>query len=290
MRWILSFLDIEEEDASLLQGREVIVNVDAFDGDLHWYPFLSPLDAGWRAMLGAWSDVAVKGGKPLWALISTRIPLEYSDKVYKAFLHGANEFCRNVGCRIVGGDTDVTGRGSFRASIFVAGPAVRYVRRSGASPGDVIISTGAFGLSSVLYRYKNGRCFVEAVDAFRRPQPLGFASWEKVLPHITSSIDNSDGLAVSLHLLAESSSVGIILDDVPLHPLLVRCGGDIYDALYLSGEEYQFIYTVPRGIADYAVSTTGGFVIGRVVEGKGVRMYDGRVIERRGWVGGAGYT
>jgi len=290
VRWTLDFLGAWGDDASLIVEENIIVNVDAFDGQLHWYPFLSPIDAGWRAMLGACSDVAVKGGKPMWALVAVRIPRWYMGDVYRDFLRGASGFCREMGCKIIGGDTDVAEGDGFRASVFVAGPARRYVGRRGARPGDFVLSTGAFGIGAVLYRGYKGGCYAKAVRAFRRPRLPDLEPWLRVLSTATSSIDNSDGLAVSLHLLAEASNVGIVVEDVPLHPLLVECGGDAEDALYFSGEEYQFIYTVPREEVDEALSAMGGFVIGRVVDGKGVRLYSGERVERRGWIGGEGYS
>lgn len=291
IRFLVERLSLAEDDASLIRGENFVVNVDAFDGEMHWYSFLGPFEVGWRATLSSVSDVLVKGAVPRWVLLSVRVPEWYDESIYRGVVEGAAGFCGGAGCEIVGGDTDVVGYGPFRVEVTVLGSVLKYVSRRGARPGDVVLSTGPFGLSWAMYRLWSGEdvCGLSYLREYGRGELVEADKWLSVVPYVTAAIDNSDGLALSLHYLSEASKVGILLENVPLHPAIKGCGGGLREALYFSGEEYQFVFTVPGGSVDRVLDLLGGYVIGRVVEGGGVRMADGNPVERRGWVGGEGY-
>src|SRR5260370_1506029 len=67
---------------------------------------------------------------------------------------------------------------------------------------------------------------------------------------INSSIDSSDGLALSLHQLAEASKVGIGLDAIPIDPAVRRFAGEfrfsaIDFALYGADDSQPVLTTSP---------------------------------------------
>jgi thiamine-monophosphate kinase len=112
---------------------------------------------------------------------------------------------------------------------------------------------------------------------------------------VTASIDSSDGLAWSLHELAKMSSVGFLVNSVPVaHE--VKCFAEFngLDALELAlygGEEYELVVTVKPKLwvdAEAAVEAVGGRLlpIGKVTRDKQVILeVDGKKcpIEARGW-------
>ena len=91
-----------------------------------------------------------------------------------------------------------------------------------------------------------------------------------------AAIDNSDGFALSLHYLSEASNVRLIIDEIPVHPLLEEClpaERVIEEVLYNSGEEYNFIFSLPREEEDIVLKM-GWTIIGKVEEGIGVYLRD----------------
>lgn len=298
---ILPLFGICNEDAALLELLEpnVVVKVDSFEAELHMLPFMDYRQSGIRAVVASVSDVLVKGAFPRAALVSLRVPQGLSEEVIQRLHRGLLEAASRYGLRILGGDTDIASEGSLRLDVFIVGALKgKFLRRSGARVGDLVAITGRVGLSAVLYGWafspRELRCPLRQKDIEEFvwgniPEPT---TWLSSTDCINSSIDNSDGLALSLHYLAEASSVRIVVENVPLHDRLVECYGEERAtalALYRSGEEYNFVFTVPPECED-VVKRLGAKVIGRVEEGKGVAIEGGGEVSRLGWVGGAGYV
>src|SRR5260370_23176807 len=102
----------------------------------------------------------------------------------------------------------------------MVGFAKGIVRRDGARPGEGVVTSGTFGstaagLKVLVEGAKAGPGFrKEAVASVYWPKPrleLGLA----VSSHLSSSIDSSDGLAISLHTIAASSGVVTRLTEGP---------------------------------------------------------------------------
>lgn len=301
LEYILRLFAIENDDAAVLEVPEgsVVLKVDSFESELHLLPVLDHRQAGIRAVTSAISDVLVKGAAPKAALISLRVPRNIREESIHNLHEGILEAASRYGLKILGGDTDVAERGSLRLDVFVVGALRgRFLRRRGARAGDLVAITGKVGLSAVLHGLifspgsVNCRVRRDDVESFawgNLPDP---SSWLAVKDCITSATDNSDGLALSLYNIADASAVRIVLRTIPLHERLVECVGEetaVFKALYYSGEEYNFVFTVPPNCEE-AVRRLGATVIGRVEEGEGVALEEGGEVRRFGWVGGAGYT
>lgn len=297
---VTSLLGLRKDDAAVLSLEEtsLVVNVDSFESGIHLYPFLPPRIAGRRAAVGSISDVLVKGAKPLGILVSLRVPstadLGFLEEFYRGLLEAGTRF----GARILGGDTDVSSTCYLRVDVVAIGVSRgKVLHRWGAKPGELVAITGRVGISSVLYALSSGgalscnpgNSLVEEYGWGQLPEP---ATWLGIKELLTSAIDNSDGLALSLYYLAESSGVGIVVEELPVHAVAKEClpRERLVDAvLYASGEDYNFIFTFPEE-AEEEVRKTGATIIGRVTEGEGVFLSDGRRVERKGWIGGPGYS
>ncbi len=296
--WITRTFNIVKSDAAAVNtgSSNVIINVDAFDSEIHWPPFLDAYSAGQKAYFSSTSDVIVKGGKPVAVLVSLRVPRTFSVESVKKFVLGLGTAASNLGALYLGGDTDVAEGGPFRAEVVSIGvPAGKILSRGGAKPGDLLAITGHVGVSSIVYGVLYGefesQLLVDALKDWVKPQWPRLDAWFELTPLLNASIDNSDGLALSLHYLAESSKVRLELSEIPLHPRLIEVLGEnkaIEYALYKSGEEHNFIFSLPDGY-EWIVERLGARVIGRVVEGQGVYLAGYGKVERRGWVGGEGF-
>uniref|UniRef100_A0A7C4FCM3 Thiamine-monophosphate kinase n=1 Tax=Thermofilum pendens TaxID=2269 RepID=A0A7C4FCM3_THEPE len=298
---ITRFFGIEFDDASLIRlgDHELLLKVDSFDWSLHMLPLLTFRRVGIKSVVAPVSDVLVKGGAPAAALLSLRVPRSFGEEQLQQLLAGVREAAEKYGLRVVGGDTDVVEGDPFRLDVFVVARLTgKYLSRREAKPGDVIAITGRVGLSAAVQAFSLNpvevRCQLTDGDLEEYawgnlPDPR---AWLAVKEVVKASLDNSDGLALSLHYLSESSAVRLELEEVPLHPLLLECFGEgeaLERALYHSGEEYNFIFTLPEEREDL-LERVNATLIGRVKQGKGVYLHGYGEVRKFGWVGGMGYA
>jgi thiamine-monophosphate kinase len=178
----------------------------------------------------------------------------------------------------------------------------RLVLRGTSKPGDVLATTGGFGNTTAAFKI--------LLDGLEAPDDLRTRLVESIyMPRArvsagialavsgaaTSSMDSSDGLAVSLHDLQKSSGNGFRLIKVPLtkdantFAELYRLDKAVL-ALY-GGEEYELVFTVKPGMVDEArkaLRLAGADLIelGIVTKKKNIVYLDGGVekpIGKDGW-------
>lgn len=290
-------LGFDDAQAVELRGK-VVVNLDVFDETTDWLPGMTLRDVGWKSIIMGVSDVLVKGAKPLGVMLGLGLPEELLDAVDDFFL-GIQEVCDALGVHLWGGDTGSSNH--LYVAVVAVGVANKLIARRGARPGDLLMvaSAGEGVETPVAYGVllKGAPLCSKAREAIRRafrPRLVNAEFWLEIVDHVTASIDDSDGFALSLHQLAESSGVRLALDWVPLSPALVECAeawgvNPVEMALYAGGEEYSFIFTVPRGSEEEVTEKAREhgvqvWEIGRVEEGAGVYLRGYGEVERRGWV------
>ncbi len=293
------------DDASAIRlgNKYLVVNVDVFDEVTDMLPGMSYYDVGWKALVMALSDVVAKGARPRACLVGLGLPSNVTRENLKALAKGLRDASAKYSVSIWGGDTGFSDH--FYMSVTALGIAQRVVSRGGAKPGDLVVTTGRYGLTAVAYkmllegyRVPQGleRIASRALAATYKPTPE-LAAWPEVLRYATASIDSSDGLALSLHYLAESSNVSIVIRSIPIDDdakkLLKEWGLDpVKESLYNGGEEFELIATIPRELlkdAAKAAKSRGSelIVIGQVEKGEGVYMEaQGSLtpVEKRGWI------
>ena len=248
---------------SLGDGRAVILKTDMLVWKTDIPQGMTPFQAGRKAVVMNFSDLGSKGVQPLAFLAALgapdSTPVDWVEDIAKGFEAGAREY----GGYMVGGDTNEA------CDIIISGMAYglaeekRLVLRGTSKPGDVLATTGGFGNTTSAFKI-----LLDGADA---PKTLRDRLVDSVyMPHArvkagialaatgaaTSSMDSSDGLAVSLHDLQRSSGNGFRLTNVPLtrdaekfaelHAL-----DEAAIALY-GGEEYELVFTVKPGMVDEA--------------------------------------
>lgn len=246
--------------------------------------------AGWRSIAASLSDLAAVGAQPTAAVAA------YADTAFEAdalaeFVDGAQAVCETVGADYVGGDLD--SHTEFTVATTAIGDANTRVDRAGATPGDRVVVTGAFGRSAAALRYfERGANDDDAID--RANDLFQFAprvdAGRALAPSATAMMDSSDGLARSLHQLAEASDCGFTIDReaVPVADALDEVAdddADRWEAAVHFGEDFELVATVPAAALDdvRAGSPTPLTEIGRVVESEeGVRV-DGDPLPDRGY-------
>lgn len=299
----LGYSRIGDDVAHLPYGRgKVVVKCDMLVGETDVPPGMTYREAARKAFVSVVSDFTAKGVRPQAALVSLGIPPTLTLENIRELALGVKDAREEFGFQLIGGDTNEAK--DLIIDCVMLGYAEQIVERSGARVGDALVVTGDFGYTGAglyaLLRYGRvtsgfaGRA-VLAVLKPRPPLELGLLLAEKKL--MTSSIDSSDGLALSLYTLAEASSVKIVLYDKPAASGLIEfCeehGLNPEDLVFYSGEEYEIVFTTPKeslGDVQHLASTLGRCirVIGEVKEGQAAVEYinSGRkkVLERRGWI------
>ncbi|WP_254535712.1 thiamine-phosphate kinase [Halomarina litorea] len=237
--------------------------------------------AGWRAVGASLSDVAAMGAAARAAVAVYAAPT-FEEGDLRAFLDGAGNVCEAVDAEYVGGDLD--GHEEFTVASTAIGRTDHPVFRSGASPGETVCVTGTLGRSGAALRL-----FPEsperANDLFRFEPRV--AAGRALAPLAGAMMDSSDGLARSLHQLAEASDCGFAVesDALPVDGAVREVADDAADERELAvhfGEDFELVFTTDDPEAARDASPTPVTAVGSVVEGGDVEM-DGEALPDRGY-------
>ena len=283
-------------------GRAAVLNTDMLVWETDVPRGMTPYQAGRKAVVMNFSDLGAKGVRPQAFLASLGIPRETPVRVVEEIARGFEAGAREHGGYVIGGDTNEAAEIIISGVALGVAPADNLMKREGAKPGDILATTGLFGETAAAFKI--------LLERYEAPEELREALLESVYNpttrveegvalaetgSVSSSIDSSDGLAISLHDLNRSSSVGFRLDSIPTSPNTIKFAGlhglrpeDL--ALY-GGEEYELVFTVrPSELekAREALHTVGGelIVLGEATADKDiVFMEEGarRPVGKEGW-------
>jgi thiamine-monophosphate kinase len=264
------------DDCALLAptpGMQLAVSSDMLLEGRHFSPQDSPAGLGHKSLAVNLSDLAAMGAAPRWATLAIALP-EANDAWLTAFAHGFFRMADMHGIELVGGDTT---RGTLTISITVIGeiPPGQALRRDGAAAGDDVWVSGVIGSAALALAYRQGRLFMEQIDAARvlpalyLPTPrlaLGIA----LRGIATSAIDISDGLLGDLGHILQRSQVGAALEFAAL-PTLPVVQGYLHEAVardcvLAGGDDYELCFTAPENKRDAVQSAaeSAGVAVTRV--------------------------
>ena len=265
-------------------------------------PKMNLWQASRKAIIMNISDFAAKGVKPLAILVSLGLPRTLKEKDIEQIGRGLNAGAREYGAYIIGGDTNEASDLVISLSLFGMAKKDALILRSGAKPRDFVAVTGSFGktaaglkilLDDLKASPKIRKILVESVlmPHARLKEGLSLSKTKA----ITAAIDSSDGLAWSLHEIANASNVGFLINKLPIAKEAEEFAEinrlDPLELTLYGGEEYELVLTIKPNLwrkAEKAVEKIGGKLlsIGKVTAEKQVLMeINGkrRVVEPRGW-------
>jgi thiamine-monophosphate kinase len=285
-------------------GGPVVVSVDSVVAGVHVdLALCSPHDVGWKALMGALSDLAAMGARPIGALVALCVPESAEGgggapaggrgggELTLGVMEGVAQGSRQSGCPVVGGDVSAAEVLVVAVTVMGTIDGGTPVPRSGATPGDVILVTGPCGGSAAGLRVLRAGPQVPGTDpaemalaaAYRRPVARLFEGEAARRAGASAMIDISDGLALDLHRLADASEVGFILDFVP-----VAEGATQQEALG-GGEDYELVVVIgPDRLHACQVSWAKAGLrplqrIGTVTADPTQRTFEGKDLEQLGW-------
>ncbi|MGE5555974.1 MAG: thiamine-phosphate kinase [Methanocella sp.] len=288
--------------APLIGNSMAILKTDMLVASTDVPPGMSLFQAARKALVMNISDFASKGVMPTAAVVALGLPKRLANKkAVTEIADGLNAGAREYGAYIIGGDTNETSELIISVSLF--GSALNSLTlRSGATTGDIVAVTGEFGKTSAGLKLISGQAKATpqirdaVLDAVYCPKArlregLALRGYE----YVSSSMDSSDGLALSLHELARNSKIGFIINRLPIAPeakdFANQNGLDEADLVFYGGEEYELVLTIKPTKWEEAkavIETVHGSLIpiGKATPTEGVFLeIDGkhRPIEPRGW-------
>lgn len=274
-------------------GRVLLFTADMLVEDIHFLTDkITPYQLGWKAIAVNLSDIAAMGGRPLFALTSLGIPVEYDVEAIQGLYKGMKDICGHYRVNILGGDT-VASPDKLVINISLVGDAKEneVLYRSDARPGDKIYLTGNVGDSAAgLKILKNeisppksiGNHFIKVHN---EPKPLIETGRIIATSGLASAmIDLSDGLLSDLGHICKESGAGAMLlrDKIPLSSELKLLASlanfNPLDLALSGGEDYLLLITVPEEkIQDLELLSKDKrlsplYLIGEIREKEGIGM------------------
>lgn len=271
------------DDAAVLQppGGLMLLATDAVVAGVHAdLSVVGMDDLGWKALAVNVSDLAAMGGRPLHAVVAVAgPPTTELDPLYRGLAEAADEY----GCPVVGGD--LANAVQLVVAVAVTGTTDGHpaVLRSGARPGHHVYVTGPLGGSAAgLAALRTGGSpeAAQVINAHRRPLARVKEGQAVRDGGGSAMIDVSDGLAIDVGRLADASSVGVALDQVPV------AQGAALEAALGGGEDYELLFCAP---GDDVVTTFTGrglrppIRIGTCTPQVGQLTLDGTPLRRSGF-------
>jgi thiamine-monophosphate kinase len=199
---------------------------------------------GWRALCFALGDLAAKGARPTYGLVSLSMPRHWPPDAAEGVYRGLAGLAGEVGLRLVGGDTTRAPAHGVLTLMLLGVTRSAPVPRSAARPGWQVGVTGPLGGASL---------------AWERPRPR-LAVGARLAAAGLCCGDVSDGLVAELDKFAAAAGVGarLRLDAVPL----VESAAPL--AALASGEEVELVCcgpSLPGDVHPVGELTGGGRVV-----------------------------
>ncbi len=238
------------DDAAVVEvpsGFQQVVSMDTLISGVHFAADTSPADIAHKALAVNLSDLAAMAATPDWFLLSISLPQIDADWL-RQFADGLKYTAERFAVQLIGGDTC---RGHLSISIQIAGlvPIGRFITRSGARPGDLLLVSGSLGNAGLGLAHQQGRVELpeelqwRCLQALHRPHPR-LELTEFLRNFASSAIDVSDGLQGDLSHILKASHCGARIDQaaLPVDPWIEQ--QNLYHFALGAGDDYEICCSV----------------------------------------------
>jgi len=276
------------DDGAVLADGTVLSTDLSIEGIHFRLDWITPEEAGGRAVAAALSDLAAMAAEPLGVLVSIAVPR--GGQGAGPFMAGVRERLDGLGIPLLGGDLSRS-PGPVFLDVVGVGRSPTPLLRSGSHPGDEVWVTGRLGgAAAAVAQWSAG---IEpsplARAAFARPRPrIREVLWLRERSPLSAGLDLSDGILSDAGHLAAASEVRVDLwaNRIPLHPgcspnasgpAAAERGGS---PLWSRGEDYELLLTAPPGALSpwveefHQIFDLSLTQVGCVTEGEGVWLSD----------------
>ena len=251
-----SILDFNDDASAFILPSEklLVVNSDMLIQKTDVLPGMSFKKIGMKAITMSVSDLIAKGAKPLGCLLSVGFPSDLSISNAKAVIEGAKEQCITYGCKLLGGDTNESSEIIVDATSFGICEKNEIISRKGVQEGDLIYTTGLFGLTSIGFKILleelevKGSLREKALDSVYKPMARKEYLNLFKKTNIKICMDSSDGLSYTLADLSSINNIGTNISLVPIHPLVLefvkKSDLNPLELVFNGGEEFELVFAV----------------------------------------------
>ncbi len=268
------------DDAAVLPDGTVISTDLSVEGVHFRLDWITPEEAGGRAVAAALSDLAAMAARPLGALVSLAVPVGGGGP--GPWMAGVRERLQEMDIPLLGGDL-TRSPGPAIVDAVAVGRTATPLLRSGARPGDELWVTGALGgAAAAVEAWNTGELPSDSLRRrFAHPLPrIPEALWLRERCALSAGLDLSDGMAGDGGHLAAASGVAVVLERWRIPVEGAGGGGEeagLRRALH-GGEDYELLLAAaPGSVAPRVEEFRRSFDlsltrVGWVVKGEGVWM------------------
>lgn len=277
-----------DDDAALLSpegepsASGLVVTTDLLVEGIHFSDAtMGPEDLGWRAAAANLSDLAAMGchqvvGLTVGLVAPAETPWAWVEGVYG----GLSQALARYGGDLLGGDCSGGQQRLLAITALGRLDPARPIRRRDGRPGDLLVSSGAHGLSRLGLALLQGELEPltspelqeHAIAAHRRPRPrldglaALLASQPPGEPWRVAGMDSSDGLAQAVAAIASRSQCQAVLDRARLPLAAAMANLPQAEPWCLGGgEDFELVLALAPAWAEALVEQLeGAQVIGRL--------------------------
>jgi thiamine-monophosphate kinase len=282
-------LDLKGEDC-------LVVTTDMLHRTTDFPEEMTPWQMGWMSAAVNLSDIAAMGAEPAGLLMAIGMPADTEIAFVEELAKGMQACAEFCGTAIIGGDLDT------HSELTITGTALGTVKRNqlllrrGAKPGDLVCVTGNTGSAGAALEALQSSKPVSETILKALFEPIPRTKEARILAEsgaVTSMMDTSDGLAMSLYDLSGESHVGFRIRENTL-PILrevrefVSSFEELMELSLYTGGDFELLITIDpqqikkvQNICNLAViGECTEYRMGIVLESPGRKLTN---IEQRGY-------
>ncbi len=238
-------LDLKGEDS-------LVVTTDMLHRTTDFPEEMTPWQMGWMSAAVNLSDIAAMGAEPIGILMAIGMPADTEIAFVEELAKGMQACAEFCGTAIIGGDLDT------HAELTITGTALGRVKKSqlllrrGAKPGDLVCVTGYTGSAGAALEALQSKKPASETLLKALFEPIPRTKEARQLAEsgaVTSMMDTSDGLAMSLYDLARQSHVGFRIRENTL-PILrevrefASSPDELTELALYTGGDFELLLTI----------------------------------------------
>jgi len=285
-----------KDDCAVLElnGSELLVaSTDMLHSSTDFPAGMTPWQMGWMSVAVNLSDIAAMGARPIGVMAALGLPPDLELDNVKELVKGMKACAGIYGTQIIGGDIDRHDELTVVGSVLGSTDKAHLILRKGARIDDLVCVTGELGTAGAVLDALENDTNVDPglIEKFYQPTPRIFEGMALARTGcVTSMMDISDGLAMSLHDLAAASGVGFVIksEDIAIHENvrdMARDDDQLVEWSVYTGGDFELLFTLRPECIEKIGEVAKFTIIGKVTSDSITMQRNGRIegIEARGF-------
>ncbi|WP_094226821.1 thiamine-phosphate kinase [Methanolobus psychrotolerans] len=232
---------------NISEDEYMVVTTDMLHRKTDFPVLMTPWQIGWMSAAVNFSDVASMGARPIGFLSAMGFSKDTDITFVEGISRGMDDCAKFCGTSVIGGDIDTHDELTITGTALGRVQKSELLTRKGANVGDKICVTGFAGSAGAALHAIANNIEIPDILLNKLLEPVPRVAEAQKLARsgaVTCMMDTSDGLAISLHDLADLNDVGFRLEE---------------DSLPIQAEISEFITSNPDILTEFALYTGGDF-------------------------------